>query len=209
MTPALATVLAVSQAVTGQWELEIRGGFTVLDIVPGVPPIPLLTGDVRVGFSLAPGVELSGRYATTIGLVHRIGPELAVELTQDGPWAIGFRVHPSVRLSGATKDGIDIAGDVSTQGVAVVAFRRDGWALTAEAGVTVQWVLFQAIGGDTMVDADPYLAFYDMAVQGQWTSAPGTRLTVRLELSVPRAPDDPFAVWGMYPRALFGAEFDL
>jgi hypothetical protein len=188
---------ALSTVFAGAFTLRLLGGFAVNDVVPALPPAPLLTGEAQLGYGLADGVELRARYATHVGLQHRFGLDLRLGL-RAGEWRLGARVEPSLRVGGTPED---IAGDVSTQAAVVVGWR----GLSLEAGATVQWLLWDPAG----VDDEPYLAFIDLAAQAEHALASGTVLLARLELAVPRAPDDPFAVLGVYPRLLVGAAWRL
>jgi hypothetical protein len=178
--------------------LHVLGGFALSDVVPALPPAPLLTGDVALAFGLGERVELRARYATHLGITHRLGPDLRVTLARAGALRLGARLHPSALVGGTPGS---VAGDVSTQAALVAG----AGPIQLEAGVTVQWLVFDPAGSDR----DPYLAFVDVAVEGRHALASGTALVARLELAVPTAPDDPFAVLGVHPRALFGAVFAL
>jgi hypothetical protein len=178
--------------------LSVLGGFALSDVVPALPPAPLLTGDVHLAWSLGERVELRARYATHLGITHRLGPDLRVRALAAGAFWVGARLHPSFQIGGTPED---LAGDVSTQ-----AGLLAGWgAITVEGGVTVQWLVFDPAGSDD----DPYLAFVDVAVEGRRVLASGTALVARLEIAIPTAPDDPFAVLGVHPRVLFGAVWAL
>jgi hypothetical protein len=182
----------------GPVSLRLLGGVAVLGVVPALPPAPLLTAEAQLAVPLHPAVELRARYATHLGVHHRLGPELRVTAARAGAWSFGARLHPSVRVGGTPED---IAGDVSTQAALVLGWR----GLSVEAGATVQWLLWDPAGADD----SPYLAFIDLAGQLERALASGTVLTARLELAVPRGPDDPFAVLGVYPRLLVGAAWRL
>ena len=190
--------------------MHAAGGFTVLRVdLPGVPVAPVLTGDLELAWGLANGFDLRARYSTVLGLVHRLGPESRLRLLAGPGWAASIRLYPSVQFVGAAQDGVDIGGDVSTFGGLLATIRFDTLAVTVDAGATVQWLLFEDIDGRTFIDDVPYLAQVDLAVELEWATAPSGNYALRLELTVPTAPDDPFTVAGVVPRLLFGGSFGL
>jgi len=193
--------MSASAALAGAFTLHLLGGFAVSDVVPALPPAPLLTGEVQVGYGLSDAFELRARYATHVGLHHRLGLDLRAAFGT-GAWSVGARLEPSVRVGGTPED---VAGDVSTQAALLLGWRDGPTAVTVEAGVTVQWLLWDPAG----VDDEPYFAFIDAAAQVEHALPSGTVLLGRLELAVPRAPDDPFAVLGVHPRVLVGAAWRL
>jgi len=86
----------------------------------------------------------------------------------------------------------------------------DGWAIGARLfGATVQWLFFERVEGNTFVDDAPYLAFVDVAFGVEHATSRDTNLAVQLEVAIPTAPDDPFAVLGVYPRLTVGGSFAL
>jgi hypothetical protein len=192
--------------MSGGAAIVVLGGFTVLDVLPALPPAPILTGELSLAWPLGERVTLGGRYATNLGVQHRLGPELRIAAMTLGPVSLGLRLHPSASLAG-TPD--DVAGDLATLAAITAEWRRGALRLALEGGVTVEWLVYEHIGGDTRVDDAPYLASVDVAAAAAWTLASGVTLVARLELGIPQAPDDPFAVLGVYPRLLAGASWRL
>ncbi len=186
------------------------GGFTLLRVdLPGVPVAPVLTGDLELAWGVTRGLDLRARYSTQLGLVHRLGPEARARLLGGAEWAVGARVYPSVQFVGAAQDDVDVGGDVSTFAGLLATVRFDDLAVTVDAGATVQWLLFEDIDGRSFVDDVPYLAQVDVAFELEWATAPSGNYALRLELTIPTAPDDPFTVLGVVPRLLFGGSFAL
>ena len=215
-----AALLAILTAVTpvrtaetvpaGKVMLHAAGGFNLLDIgIPGVPFAPVLTGDLEIAWGLLSGLDLRGRYSTQLGLIHRLGPEVRFRFAGGDAWAVGARLHPSVQVAGAANDGVDVGGDVSTYAGALGTVRFGEVAVTLDAGVTVQWLLFEDIDGRRFTDTEPYLAFGDVAVEVEWARRTEGNYSLRLELAVPTAPDDPFTVLAVFPRLVFGGNFAL
>lgn len=217
MIPALAVLLAFTPVRTaetvprGATVLHLAAGLSLLKLdLPSLPVFPLvLTGDAELAHGVADGVDVRVRYTTQLGVAHRVGPEVRARVLRGRRWALGARVFPSVHLTGAAQRGVDHGGDVSTQGALLGTYRMGFGAVTLEAGATVQWLFFSDIMGRSELDAVPYLAFVDLALEVEWPTSPTANLGVRLELSVPTAPDDPFAVLGTYPRVVFGGSFGL
>lgn len=216
MTRALLASLLVLTPVqtaetvpAGRTMLHLDGGFALLRVdVPALPVVPLLTGDLVLAHGLADGIDLRGVYRTTLGLTHRLGPELRARLVRGDGWAVGARLLPSVKFVGSERDEFDWGGDVSTTAAALGTVRVDGTALTVEAGATVQWLFFERIEGNTHVDRVPYLAFVELGVGVEHPTSRDTNLAVSLEVSIPTAPDDPFSVLGVYPRLTVGGSFE-
>lgn len=191
----------------GVWAAHFAGGLALVDIgVPVAPIIPVLTADAEVAYGLGAWFDVRGRYSTRLGVQHTLGPELRGRITSVGGWSLAGRVFPSVTVLGAYQEGPDYAGDVATLAGLVTSWRGRHGALIAEAGVTIQWLLFEHLD-ETDVDATPYLAYYDLALEGEYPLHDDVNLTLRLELAVPGAPDDPFTVAGGHPRLLFGGNF--
>lgn len=190
--------------------LHLEGGLSLIDLdVPTVPAAYAMTGDIGVAYGLADWLDLRARYSTVLGLIHRIGPELRARVLDAGAVSGALRLHPSVQFAGAYEEDLDYGGDVSTLTSALLTYYGDTGAITVEAGATVQWLLFENLRGKSFADDVPYLAYVEFALGYEWTSAPGESLDLRLELSVPTAPDDPFTVLGVLPRALFGGSWVL
>ena len=210
---ALCSVTPVHTAETvppGAAMMHAAGGFTLLRIdIPGVPVVPVLTGDLEFAWGVSPGIDVRARYSTQLGLIHRLGPELRTRLWTDRTWSVAARVYPSAQIVGAAQDDIDVGGDVSTFAGLLGTYRGGDYAFTVDAGVTVQWLLFEDIDGRSFVDGDPYLAYVDVALELEWATSPTGNYALRLELGVPTAPDDPFTVVGVLPRIVFGGSFSL
>jgi hypothetical protein len=93
---------------------------------------------------------------------------------------------------------------VATQGAALVTRRYDFGAVTLDAGVTIQWLLYERLADRSHVDHDPYLLSVDLALEVEWPTSADSNLSLRLEVAVPTAPDDPFTLAGFQPRVVFG-----
>lgn len=194
----------------GVTALTVLGGFTLLRVdLPVLPVLPVLTGDAELAWALGRRVTVRARYTTWLGLKHRLGPELRVAAPDVGGLTVAARLHPTAQFEGAFQEGVDYGGDVATLAGLVATWRWSRGALTAEAGVTAQWVVYEHLSGRAHVDARPYLASVDAALEYEWPTRDGQTLSVRLELDVPTAPDDPSTVGGVTPRALFGGSFGL
>lgn len=199
MTPLLG-------ADTSAW--EVNAGFSLLSIdVPMLPVFPVLTGGVAVERGVSDRVDLGVRYTTWLGYDHRLGPELQAGVIRADGWTAGLRAHPWLRIAGTAQGTLSYGGDVSTQAVAFATRAVDDVALTAEAGATVQWVLFERLEGVGFVDPVPWLATADVTLELAWADRWARQLAVRLELGLPRAPDDPFGVLGVRPRLVLAGSF--
>jgi hypothetical protein len=194
----------------GEWRLELAGGLGLVRIgLPALPVLPLFVGDVELGRGLAAPLDLRLRYTTYLGLVHRVGGELRWGFHRGLHHALGARVGTSVQIVGATLGGVDVAGHVDSQAALLASWRRPRFALTGDAGFTVQWVLFESLADVRRVDRRPYPAYVDVAVAAEWPRGKRANLSVRLEVPVSLTPDDPFAIGRTYPRLLFGGNFGL
>ena len=211
----LATLLLVTPVRTaetvprGRTMLHLDGGFALVRIdVPAVPIAPVLTLDLELAHGVTDYLDLRARYTTHLGLVNRLGPEARIGLFDADGRSLAVRIFPSAQLVGTGQDDdLDLGGDVSTLFGALATQRVDETAVTLEAGVTVQWLLFENLDGRTHTDTRPYLAFVDLAVGVEWATSRDTNLAVQLEAAIPTAPDDPFTVLGVYPRLTVGGSF--
>jgi hypothetical protein len=211
----LATLLLFTPVRTaetvpaGRTMLHLDGGLALLRIdIPALPIAPVLTLDLELAHGVTDYLDLRARYTTHLGLVHRLGPEARVGLFDASGRSLAVRVYPSAQLVGTGQDDeLDLGGDVSTLFGALATQRIADVAVTLEAGVTVQWLLFENLDGRTHTDTDPYLAFVELALGIEWATSPDTNLAVQLEAAVPTAPDDPFTVLGLYPRLTLGGSF--
>jgi hypothetical protein len=104
---------------------------------------------------------------------------------------------------------VDYAGAISTDAALLATLRRPRFALTLDAGATVQWSVFQSLAGQRRIDSAPYPAYVNLALSAEVPRGPRRNLVIRLETSVSLVPDDPFAVLGMYPRILAAGNFGL
>jgi hypothetical protein len=215
-TSSLALVLAAFTPVQtaecipeDQVMIHVDGGFALLRLgVPALPVLPVLTGELSVGRGIAELADLRVRYLTHLGLIHRLGPELRVRALGDGTWAVAGRLWATGQIVGTAQESLDLGGDVSTRATALATHRADFGAITAEAGVTVEWLVFEALEGrSTYVDSSPYLGFVELALGIEWPTADDGNLALRLEATVPTASDDPFTVLGVIPRLVFGGSF--
>lgn len=215
-TLAAAIVLSATPVRTaetvprGVTVLHMDGGLALVRVaLPSLPFFPIPSGDLEIAHGIVPGLDVRGRYTTYLGVAHRLGPELRVRALQVGVFSLGARLFPSAYVVGAAHNGVDVAGDVSTQAALLATVRGAPGALTLDAGATVQWVQFASLRGMQRVDASPYLAFVDLALEAERPISPGANLTLRLELGISLTPNDPFAFFGLYPRLLFGGNFRL
>ena len=71
----------------------------------------------------------------------------------------------------------------------------------------MQWLLFDQFDGDFHVDAVPWLASWDVSAELSWPTSWARAMAVRLEVAVPRAPDDPFTVLWVHPRLVVAGHF--
>lgn len=205
-TPA-HTAEALPHGVTVLYAI---GGFTPLRVdLPSLPVFPVLTGDVELAWGVGSRADLRLRYSTQLGLVHRLGPELRATGVRSEHFSLAARLHPSTQFSGAFQDGVDYGGDVATLVGCIATWRWARGAITAEAGATAQWLVYEHIGGRTHIDSASYLSSFDIALEHEWPTRAGQSLSLRLELAIPTAPDDPFTVLGVIPRAMFGGSFGL
>jgi hypothetical protein len=190
--------------------IEVSAGFSLLSIdVPMLPIFPVLTGGVALERGLSERLDLGVRYTTWLGFDHRLGPELQLALLRDEAWTAGLRTHPWLRIAGTAQGSFSYGGDVSTQAVAFASRAEGDVALTAELGATVQWVLFERLDGVGFVDPVPWLATADVVLEAAWADPWARALAVRLELGIPRAPADPFAVLGVRPRLVLAGSFGV
>jgi len=207
---ALLPVRTAETVPPGRLALHLDGGFAIVRLgLPVLPVLPVLSGDAEIAYGVTRGVDVRLHYMTHLGLVHRIGPELRLRLFGSERGAFGVRVMPSVRFVGAAQEGVDYAGDISTQAAVLGTLRGRLGALTAEAGLTAQWILYQSITGMRHIDDRPYLAYLDFALEWEKPLGPSSNFTLRLEVSVSRTPDDPFGIYQMYPRIVAGGNFGL
>ena len=207
---AVTPVRTAETVPSGAVMMHGAGGFTLLRVdLPGVPVAPVLTGDLEFAWGLADGLDARLRYSTQLGLVHRLGPELRGRLLAGEGWAVAARVYPSVQLAGAAQDDVDFGGDVATIASLLGTVRFDDLAVTLDVGPTVQWLLFEDIDGRRFIDDVPYLASVDVTIELEWATAPSGNYALKLELTIPTAPDDPFTVGGVVPRLVFGGSFAL
>lgn len=194
-------------APTADQAFEAHGGFALIDLaVPGAPPIPVVSGDAAWHRRLAGPLWLGARYRTHLGAVHRLGAEL------DGVWpvgagfALGGRLFASGSVAGAWQDGLDAGGDLATLGALAVAWSGlDGHVLRVEGGLTVEWLLWEHIGGRSAVDAAVYPAYGELAADWRWGWGEAW-LGVRGEVAIP-LDVDPYAPGGVYPRVSVGGGF--
>lgn len=211
---ALALALSITPVHTaetipqGKLVLHLDAGFILLGAgIPALRVAPLLSGDVELGYGLVDGLDFRVRYTTHLGWIHRLGPELRWRAVDADPVAIGARVQPSVQFVGAAQGELDYGGDVSSYTGLLATYRAGFGAITAEAGITVQWLLYEDIDGRRHTDGDPYLAYWEAALEVEWPTSAESNLSVRLEASVPRSRDDPFTVLGVIPRIVVGGSF--
>lgn len=207
---ALASLQGATPAAKGTSSLRLAGGFSVLRVdLPGLPVIPLLRGELELAHGLTDWLDLRARYATDLGVIHRLGPELRACVVGSDRWTLGLRLYPSVQVGGTAQDEVTYAGDVSTQAGLLGSWHLALGTITAEVGSSVEWLVFEQLDGGGIVDSVPYIAFTDLALGFEWRAGETSSYGVRLELRIPTAPDDPFTVLGGYPRLLFGSSFQL
>jgi hypothetical protein len=213
---ALAQVLAWSPATSattlprGETAFVATGGFTVVRIgLPVLPVFPVLTGEAEIVRGLNDRLDVRGRYVTHLGYIHRLGAELRVTALRAGAWSFAARVFPSAQFAGSVQEGVEFGGDVATLAGLVGTYRWRRAALTLDAGVTVDWLVYEHFNGRTTLDAAPYLAAVDLGLTLEWNVRAGQSLLVRAEAHIPAAPDDPFTVLGFVPRVVFGGAFGL
>lgn len=209
-TPAGPTPIRGAETLPDDtWAAHVAGGLAFVDIeVPVVPFLPLLTADLEVGYGLHDRVDLRGRYITKLGIQHRLGPALRVRAVEAGGWSLGAEVFPSGMIQGAYEEEVDTAGDVATGFNLLTTWRGRYGAITLEGGATVEWLLYEEIEASHL-DTTPYLAWIDVAVEAEYPYYDDVNLTLRVDMAIPTAPDDPFTVLGGYPRVLFGGNFVL
>ena len=210
---ALAWPLPLQDAGTraaGTTGWEASAGFSLVSIdVPALPVFPALTGALAIEHGLTDAVDLGVRYTTWLGFDHRLGPELQLGIVRGEAWSVGARAHPWIRIAGTAQNTPSYGGDLSTQGAAVVSHRTAKRVLTGEVGATTQWVLFERLDGIGYADTRPWLATVDAAVEIAWADRYAEALALRLEVGIPRAPDDPLAVLGVRPRIVVAGHFGV
>jgi hypothetical protein len=209
----LLMALGVQTAETlppGTSAVYFGGGVLVLGIqVPVVPVLPIFTLDAEAGWGLGDGLDLRARYRTYAGLAHRAGPEVRGRVLKSGAFSAALRIWPNAAFAGARQEELDVGGDVATLFGGLATWRAPWGALTAEAGLQVEWLLYEKVGDQTSVDTTPFPAFVELALVGERRLHDDVTLSLRLEYARPLAPDDPFVVLGGYPRLLFGGAFAL
>ncbi len=210
----LAAFLPVRTAETvppGLAALHATAGVALIDIdVPVAPSLPLFTADLQAAWGLADGLDLRASYATYLGIVNRLGPELRGRVLRLGPVALGARVRPTVELAGAWQDEVDYGVELATDGGLLLTWRGALAALTLEAGVEVEWAVFEEVDGASYSDASPYLAFYELALDLEYPLYEDANLAARFEYALPHVAEAyPGRVWGGFPRLLLGASFAL
>lgn len=195
----------------GATALQLDGGFAVFRFdVPLAEVLPVLTGDAELVHGLGHGADVALRYTTHLGIVHRFGPVLRVRALRSGGVALGARLHPSVQVAGGLQDGLDVGGELATSAALLVTRWTALGALTAEAGFTVQWLVFERRAGEgTRTSDGPYVPYVDLGVELERPLGASSHLSVRLEVAVSLTPDDPFALLGTYPRLVVGGSFLL
>lgn len=200
--------------------LEVTGGFVLTGLaVPGLPALPVVSGDLAWHHRMASSIELGVRYRTHLGAVHRLGPELRGAFTLADGWSLGASVFASASLTGAWQDGVDAGGDVATTGMASVAWHHgmpdgmfgvpvsDDWdVISLGGGLSVEWLLWEHIAGRDALDVAPYPAYAEVAAEWRHGLHRSAWLTLRGEASIP-LDEDPYAPWGLYPRLTFGGGF--
>jgi len=213
MTPLVAAALTLQSAPTrpaGTVGWQAGAGFALLNIgVRAFPVLPLLTGELAWERGLTDRVDLGVRYTTWLGFDHRLGPELQVGGAVGRHVALGARLHPAVRIAGfaSADEGLELGGDFTTPVAALVTVSHDDVIWTLEGGFTPQFLLFERLDGGGLVDAAFFPVTVDVAVELGWRSAIASALSVRAELGVALAPDDPFGIGGVRPRLLFSGHF--
>ncbi|MCA9558993.1 MAG: hypothetical protein KC583_10565, partial [Myxococcales bacterium] len=106
-------------------------------------------------------------------------------------------------------DELDAGGDLATLFGGVLTWRGAPGALSLDAGLQVQWLLYQDVAGDEVLDTTPFPAFVELALTADRPLHEDVTLSLRLEYAVPLAPDDPFTVFGGYPRLVMGGSWAL
>ncbi len=211
MSPLVLAVLPLQDAGTRPagttgWEAQVGLSLVSVDI-PLLQVFPVLTGSVAVERGLSDRVDVGVRYTTWLGFDHRLGPELQLGLVRTERLGLGLQAHPWVRIAGAAQSGLSLGGDVSTLAMLAATHRRGKVAVTLSAGPTVQWVLFERLEGVGYADTRPWFASTDVAAELAWSDPWARALATRLELAIPRAPDDPLRVLGVRPRIVFAGHF--
>lgn len=201
----LADAFTRPRGTTG-WEASAGLSLVSVDI-PVLPVFPVLTGGLAVERGLSDRVDLGVRYTTWLGFDHQLGPELQGSLVASDRWALGAVARPWVRVAGTVQDGVALGGDVSTLGALLVSHRGQATSFTLSAGPTVQWVLFERLGGVGYADTRPYLATVDASLELAWADPWLNALSTRLEIAIPTAPNDPLRVFGVRPRWVVAGHF--
>ncbi|MEM9188401.1 MAG: hypothetical protein AAGF12_04465 [Myxococcota bacterium] len=216
MTALLACCLAVTPVQTaelipeGATVLHIDGGFALLPIgVPALEILPVLSGDLELGYGILDGLDLRGRYQVHLGVIHRLGPELRARFLHVGPLSMAARLWVSGQLGGAAQEAVEFAGDISTEPALAISLRIDDVALTLDGGITVQWVRFERFEDSSFVDRDPLFAYVNVGLSAEWAQSDQGNLYLRLEAAISTAPDDPFTIFGLQPRIVAGGSLRL
>jgi len=221
MLSGLLFALALESALTpmrgamtvprGQTRLHLHGGLSIVRIdLPSLPVLPIITGGAEVAHGVTSFLDLRLWLRSDLGLVNRLGGELRVRAVQGRHYAIAARLAPSAQLAGSFKDSVDYSGDFSTEASLLVSAFYRRLTLTADAGMSVQWAMYESLQGQQRSDVTPLPRYVNLALEAEWTRK-NTRqnLTARLELNASLIANDPFSIYGIFPRLLFGSSFGL
>ena len=100
------------------------------------------------------------------------------------------------------------AGEVATAAGLLGTWRTPLGAVTFEAGLDVEWVVFEEVAGEAFVDDTPFLAFYTFGLVYECPIYEDANLSARLEYALPHVSEAyPAQVLGGFPRLLFGGSF--
>jgi hypothetical protein len=208
---ALLSASSVRTSSAGETWLDLHGGFTVLHIgLPALPVFPVLAGEIAIRRGLSDRFEIGARYRTHVGTEHRLGPELRLAILEEDPGAIGVWLYPSASISGGLEgESADVGGDLATDGGLIGELRFETFTIALEVGLAIDWLVYAKIAEDSFVDAAPFLTHVDLALEVSWLAGEDTVLRARLEVPASLSPDDPFTIFGVVPRATFGASVRL
>lgn len=214
MDNALSPMRSALTVPAHKTRLHLHGGLSIVRIdLPSLPVLPIFTGGAEVAHGVTSFLDLRLWLRSDLGLVNRLGGELRVRAFSNHRIAIGARIAPSAQLAGSigqrNKDA-DYSGDFSTEASLLVSILHRRLALTADAGLSVQWAMYESMQGQRRTDITPLPRYVNLAVEAEWTRRNTQQnLTLRLEINPSLIAGDPFSIYGVFPRLLIGSSFGL
>lgn len=165
-------------------------------------PLPALT--LTLAHGLGDRADLRLHYDTVLGLAHRLGVEVRATVARSDRWAFGTALTASAMVYMVPYQGLYTGGDVSTHASAMVTGRVGSAAVTLDAGVTAQWMVFTDAGQRLLTDLRPRVSYANLGARVEWARSPGRTYALGIDISVPVDRNDPIAWNGAFPRLTFG-----